>query len=163
MTMETQQEHHRIIEIQLDQQNQPRLSAEAEHERSIAIFDLIEENHFHLLSADGPYILCLRSDARHINFEIRDIANQPLANFLLAMGPLRRVIRDYQMICDSYYEAIRTKSPSQIQAIDMGRRALHDEGSQILRQRLEGKVDIDHGTSRRLFSLVFVLKQGIRS
>ena len=156
--METQQEHHRIIEIQLDQQNQPRLSAEAEHERSIAIFDLIEENHFHLLSADGPYILCLRSDARHINFEIRDNANQPLANFLLAMGPLRRVMRDYFHVCDTYYDAIRTKSPSQIQAIDMGRRALHNEGSELLQARLEGKVETDFQTARRLFTLICVLQ-----
>ncbi len=79
---------------------------------------------------------------------------------MLAMGPLRRVIRDYNMICESYYEAIRTKTPSQIQAIDMGRRALHDEGSQILQTRLDGKIEMDKGTARRLFSLVFVLKQG---
>ena len=153
---------HRIIEIQLDAQNQPRLSADHEQERSVAIFDLIEENYFALAVADGPYILALSSDARHIHFEIRDNTNQPLANFLLAMGPLRRVMRDYQMVCDSYYQAIRTKTPSQIQAIDMGRRALHDEGAQILQQRLEGKVEMDHPTARRLFGLVFVLKQGTR-
>ncbi len=158
-------QHHRIIEIQLDAQNQPRLSADHEQERSVAIFDLIEENFFALAAADsynGPYILGLSSDARHIHFEIRDNSNQPRANFLLAMGPLRRVMRDYQMVCDSYYQAIRTKTPSQIQAIDMGRRALHDEGAQILQQRLEGKIKMDHPTARRLFSLVFVLKQGTR-
>ena len=166
-------QHHRIIEIQLDAQNQPRLSADHEQERSVAIFDLIEENYFALIAPDshpdshpdaymGPYILGLNSDARHIHFEIRDSTNQPRANFLLAMGPLRRVMRDYQMVCDSYYQAIRTKTPSQIQAIDMGRRALHDEGAQILQQRLEGKIKMDHPTARRLFSLVFVLKQGTR-
>ena len=158
-------QHHRIIEIQLDAQNQPRLSADHEQERSVAIFDLIEENFFALAAPDsynGPYILGLSSDARHIHFEIRDNTNQPRANFLLAMGPLRRVMRDYQMVCDSYYQAIRTKTPSQIQAIDMGRRALHDEGAQILQQRLEGKIKMDHPTARRLFSLVFVLKQGTR-
>ena len=158
-------QHHRIIEIQLDAQNQPRLSADHEQERSVAIFDLIEENFFALAAADsytGPYILGLSADARHIHFEIRDNTNQPRANFLLAMGPLRRIMRDYQMVCDSYYQAIRTKTPSQIQAIDMGRRALHDEGAQILQQRLEGKIKMDHPTARRLFSLVFVLKQGTR-
>lgn len=158
--MTTASDQARIIEIHLDQKDRPRLSAEAEHEQSIAIFDLIEENYFKLLVADGPYILTLRSDARHINFEVKDNTNELLANFMLAMGPLRRVIRDYNMICDSYYEAIRTKTPSQIQAIDMGRRALHDEGSQILQARLDGKIEMDKGTARRLFSLVFVLKHG---
>jgi uncharacterized protein (UPF0262 family) len=153
-------EQSRIIEIHLDQTYQPRLSAESEHERSIAIFDLIEENFFKLLSTAGPYILTLRIDARHIHFEVKDNASQLLANFMLAMGPLRRVMRDYNMICESYYEAIRTKTPSQIQAIDMGRRALHDEGSEILQTRLDGKIEMDKGTARRLFSLVFVLKQG---
>jgi len=82
----------------------------------------------------------------------------PLAGFFLAMGPLRRIIRDYKLVCDSYYEAIRTKTPSQIQAIDMGRRALHNEGSSLLQERLDGKVEMDNNTSRRLFSLICVLK-----
>lgn len=134
------------------------MSPEDEHERNIAVYDLIEENVFSLPDHAGPYHLIMRSDARHIHFDIRSTEDQPLAGFFLAMGPLRRVIRDYRLVCESYYEAIRTKTPAQIQAIDMGRRSLHDEGSGILRQRLEGKVDMDHDTSRRLFSLICVLK-----
>lgn len=151
-------EERRIVKIHLDQPDTPRLSPEAEHERSIAIYDLIEENSFALPEKEGPYHLVLRSDARHIHFDIRDVQDMPLAGFFLAMGPLRRIIRDYKLVCDSYYEAIRTKTPSQIQAIDMGRRALHNEGSEVLRNRLDGKVEMDDVTSRRLFSLICVLK-----
>lgn len=148
----------RIVHIQLDQEGQPRLSPEAEHERSIAIYDLIEENHFILPDRPGPYHLIIRSDSRHIHFDIRSGDGQPLAGFFLAMGPLRRIIRDYRMVCDTYYEAIRTKTPSQIQAIDMGRRSLHNEGSGLLIERLDGKVTMDSDTARRLFSLICVLK-----
>ena len=148
----------RIVRIHLDQSNAPRLSPEAEHERSIAIYDLIEDNSFAVVDHEGPYHLVLRSDVRHVHFDIRTIDDIPLAGFFLAMGPLRRIIRDYKLICDSYYEAIRTKTPSQIQAIDMGRRGLHNEGAQVLQERLEGKVEMDSNTSRRLFSLICVLK-----
>ncbi len=148
----------RIIQIVLDQPNAPRLSAETEHERQIAIYDLIEDNFFSLEEIEGPYILVLRCDARHIHFDIRDGGDGPIVGFFLAMGPLRRIIRDYMMVCENYYEAIRTKTPAQIQAIDMGRRALHNEGAQILSERLKGKVSIDEGTSRRLFSLISILK-----
>jgi uncharacterized protein (UPF0262 family) len=151
-------EDRRIVRIQLDQPDAPRLTPEAEHERSIAIYDLIEDNSFSLPEQDGPYHLVLRSDARHIHFDIRTVEDMPLAGFFLAMGPLRRIIRDYKLVCDSYYEAIRTKTPSQIQAIDMGRRALHNEGSSLLQERLDGKVEMDNNTSRRLFSLICVLK-----
>ena len=148
---------NKIIHIHLDQGGM-RMSPEDEHERNIAIYDLIEENVFGLPDHPGPYHLVMRSDARHIHFDIRSPDEVPLAGFFLAMGPLRRVIRDYRLVCESYYEAIRTKTPAQIQAIDMGRRSLHDEGSTILRERLDGKVDMDHDTSRRLFSLICVLK-----
>lgn len=148
----------RIVHIRLDQADAPRLSPEAEHERSIAIYDLIEENYFTLTDVEGPYHLVLRSDSRHIHFDVRTVDDQPIAGFFLAMGPLRRVIRDYHMVCESYYDAIRTKSPSQIQAIDMGRRSLHNEGSALLQERLESKVIMDKDTSRRLFSLVCVLR-----
>ncbi|MCE2516545.1 MAG: UPF0262 family protein [Alphaproteobacteria bacterium] len=148
----------RIVHIRLDQPDSPRLSPEAEHERSIAIYDLIEQNSFSLPDAEGPYHLILRSDMRHIHFDIRSVDDLPIAGFFLAMGPLRRIIRDYKMVCDSYYDAIRTKTPSQIQSIDMGRRSLHNEGSVLLRERLEGKVIMDDNTSRRLFSLICVLK-----
>ncbi|MET1095112.1 MAG: UPF0262 family protein, partial [SAR116 cluster bacterium] len=106
----------------------------------------------------GPFHLYLRAEGRHIRFDIRDSGDTELAQFYMALGPLRRVMRDYFQVCDTYYEAIRTKSPSQIQAIDMGRRALHNEGAEILRGRLDGKVATDEMTSRRLFTLICVLQ-----
>ena len=106
----------------------PRRSAEAEQERSIAIYDLLEENIFEINDQSGPYHLSLRLEGRHVHFDIRAVTDKSLVQFFMAMGPLRRVMRDYFHVCDTYYDAIRTKSPSQIQAIDMGRRALHNEG-----------------------------------
>lgn len=147
----------RIIHIHLDQGG-VRISAEDEHERNIAVYDLIEENIFVLPERPGPYHLIMRSDPRHIHFDIRSPDDEPLAGFFLAMGPLRRVIRDYRLVCESYYEAIRTKTPAQIQAIDMGRRALHNEGSELLQARLDGKVMTDFKTARRLFTLICVLQ-----
>ena len=107
---------------------------------------------------DGPFHLYLRLEGRHINFDVRDINEQNLVQFFMALGPMRRVIRDYFTVCDTYYDAIRTKSPSQIQAIDMGRRALHNEGSEILQTRLDGKVETNFDTARRLFTLICVLQ-----
>ena len=149
---------NRIIDIQLGNEERPLLSPEAEQERSIAVYDLIEENDFGLPGHPGPYSLVIRSEARHIHFDVRSADGAPMAGFFLAMGPLRRIIRDYRTVCDNYYDAIRTKTPSQIQAIDMGRRSLHDEGAEVLRERLDGKVLMDGATARRLFSLVCVLK-----
>ncbi|MGB1357292.1 MAG: UPF0262 family protein, partial [Candidatus Puniceispirillaceae bacterium] len=106
----------------------------------------------------GPFHLYLRAEGRHIRFDIRNDTDSELSQFYMALGPLRRVMRDYFHVCDTYYEAIRTKSPSQIQAIDMGRRALHNEGADILRSRLDGKVATDEMTSRRLFTLICVLQ-----
>ena len=159
----------RIIEIKIVHPDQPRLSSDAEDDRRAAIFDLLEKNYFRLLTSPstdpqtppylGPYILHLRDAARHMHFDIRDRDHNPLAEFLLAMGPLRQIMREYWLVCDSYYQAIRTKTPSQIQAIDMGRRALHDEATQILQARLAGRIEMDDATARRLFSLISVLKQ----
>ena len=153
-----EQSEKRIVHIELDQEGRPLLSPEVEQERSIAIYDLIEENNFFLPDIPGPYSLVIRSEARHIHFDVRTADGNPLAGFFLAMGPLRRIIRDYRTVCESYYDAIRTKSPSQIQAIDMGRRALHNDGSDLLKERLDGKAEMDDATARRLFSLICVLK-----
>lgn len=155
-----QKDENRLVKIDLDDAGKPRRSAEAEQERAIAIYDILEDNIFRLESQTGPFHLTLRLEGRHVHFDIRQANETPLNQFFMAMGPLRRVMRDYFHVCDTYYDAIRTKSPSQIQAIDMGRRALHDEGSHILQTRLDGKIEMDKGTARRLFSLVFVLKQG---
>ena len=152
-----QTKKNRLVKIDLDHPDMPRLSAEAEQERAIAIYDILEDNVFRLDAGDGPYHLSLRLERRHVHFDIRDLNNASLAQFFIAMGPLRRVMRDYFHVCDTYYEAIRTKSPSQIQAIDMGRRALHDEGSELLQLRLDGKVETDFQTARRLFTLICVL------
>lgn len=147
----------RIVKLELDLDPTRRVSSAREHERAVAIFDLLDDNEFKLIKAQGPYHLYMRSDQRHIHFDIRDEAEGVLVNFFMALGPLRRIMRDYFLVCDSYYEAIRTKSPSQIQAIDMGRRALHDEGSELLQTRLANHAVINHATSRRLFTLICVL------
>ena len=149
---------NQIVDIKLDQPNSPRLPPEVEHERSIAIYDLLEKNSFALPNATGPYHLVLREEMRHIHFDIRSVGDEPVMSFFLAMGPFRRIIRDYKMVCETYYDAIRTKTPSQIQAIDMGRRSLHNEGSVLLKERLDGKATLDDDTARRLFSLICVLK-----
>jgi len=153
----------RLVRIELDEAAAPRRSAEAEHERAIAIYDILEDNRFALVDQDGallagPFHLYLRAEGRHIRFDIRSDTDTELNQFYMALGPLRRVMRDYFHVCDTYYEAIRTKTPSQIQAIDMGRRALHNEGAEILRSRLDGRVATDEMTSRRLFTLICVLQ-----
>ncbi len=147
----------RLVKVELDDAGMPRRSAEAEQERAIAIYDLLEANIFRLHGRSGPYHLCLRLEGRHVHFDIREVTDKSLIQFFMAMGPLRRVMRDYFHVCETYYDAIRTKSPSQIQAIDMGRRALHNEGSELLQARLDGKVKTDFQTARRLFTLICVL------
>ena len=148
----------RLVKIDLDNSGMPRRTAEVEQERAIAIYDLLEENSFSLDGRLGPYHLILRLEGRHVYFDVRQNNDAPLVKFFMAMGPLRRVMRDYFHVCDTYYDAIRTKSPSQIQAIDMGRRALHNEGTEILQARLDGKVKTDFQTARRLFTLICVLQ-----
>ena len=155
---ETVARHNRLVKIELDEAVTPRRSAEAEHERAIAIYDLLEENQFDLVGQTGPFHLYLRAEGRHIRFDVCNETDVSLGQFFMAMGPLRRVMRDYFQVCDTYFDAIRTKSPSQIQAIDMGRRALHNEGSELLQARLNGKVETDFDTARRLFTLICVLQ-----
>lgn len=124
----------------------------------MAIYDLLEENRFEPVGhKGGTYALDLSIQEQRLVMNIADEAGNAVAAFVLSLTPLRKVIRDYFMVCESYYEAIRQASPSRIEAIDMGRRGLHDEGSRILRERLEGKIDVDHHTARRLFTLICVL------
>ena len=148
----------RLVKIELDDLAGPRRSAEAEQERAIAIYDILEENQFGVPEHIGPFHLYLKLEGRHVHFDIRNEDDIEIAQFFMAMGPLRRVIRDYFHVCDTYYDAIRNKSPSQIQAIDKGRRALHNEGSELLQVRLDGKVMTDFKTARRLFTLICVLQ-----
>lgn len=153
---------HKLIDVTLDASTLNRWSAEVEHERRVAVFDLLEENSFELLKStdegyEGPYKLHLSTLDGRLVFDVRTEGDHPLMTFQLALSPLRRVIREYFAICDSYYEAIRTASPAQIEAIDMGRRGLHNEGSTVLQERLEGKVSVDMPTARRLFTLICAL------
>ncbi len=135
-----------------------RRSPDVEHERAVAIYDLTEENYFLPVGDDsGPYNLHLSIAENRLLFDIRSEADEPVARVTLALLPFRRIVKDYFAVCESYYQAIRTASPSKIEAIDMGRRGLHDEGCEVLRDRLEGKIEIDFDTARRLFTLICVL------
>ncbi|MDY0882593.1 UPF0262 family protein [Dongia soli] len=147
-----------IVKIQLDEDSTARRSPEVENERAVAIFDLIEENQFvPAIEHQGPYHLILSIEENRLVFDIRDTGDQELYRFILSLAPLRRIVKEYLDICSSYYAAIRRASPSQIEAIDMGRRGLHNEGSEVLRDRLAGKVEMDTNTARRLFTLICTL------
>jgi uncharacterized protein (UPF0262 family) len=148
---------HRVIDIVLDEATMAARSPEAEHERQVAIFDLLEENSFRLNGADGPYRLHLAIHDSRLLFDVRHESGRKLRDIVLSLTPFRKVVKDYFMICESYYAAIKKLSPSQIEALDMGRRGLHNEGSEVLRERLAGKIEIDHDTSRRLFTLICAL------
>jgi uncharacterized protein (UPF0262 family) len=153
-----ERDRRRIVEISLDERTVVRRSPDVEHERVVAIYDLTEENYFAPVGDDtGPYHLHLSIAENRLLFDIRSDADEAVATVTLPLLPLRRIVKDYFAICESYYEAIRTASPSKIEAIDMGRRGLHDEGCEILRDRLDGKVEIDFDTARRLFTLICVL------
>jgi len=148
----------RIESIFLDERTVVNRSPQVEHERKVAIYDLLEDNHLHLIGGpDGPYALHLSIEDNRLAFDVRDTHDKPLKNFILALSPFRSIVREYLMVCDSYYKAIKTASPSQIEAIDMGRRGLHNDGSDLLEQRLKDKVELDRNTARRLFTLVCVL------
>jgi uncharacterized protein (UPF0262 family) len=148
----------RLIKITLDEGSIGRSSPDIEHERAVAIYDLIEDNSFAPVDHDGgPYMLHLSISENRLVFDIRREDGTPLMAHLLSLTPLRRIVKDYFLICDSYYKAIRTATPSQIEAIDMGRRGLHNEGSDLLMERLKEKVEVDHDTARRLFTLICVL------
>jgi uncharacterized protein (UPF0262 family) len=148
----------RIATIELDEASLAPASADAEHERKIAIFDILEQNRFHLSGHDGgPYGLRLSLADNKLVFDVSGLDGAPLRRIMLSLTPLRRVIKDYFLICDSYYDAIRGASPAQIEAIDMGRRGLHNEGSELLAERLKDKAEVDHDTARRLFTLVCAL------
>jgi len=151
-------DNNRIVNISLDEKTVVRRSPRIEHERRVAIFDLLEDNAFELKSGtSGPYNLHLSVQDDRIVFDVRDADENDLEAFFLPATIFRRIIKDYFMVCETYFEAIKTKSPSQIEAIDMGRRGLHDEGADLLSERLDAKVAIDSQTARRLFTLVCVL------
>ena len=147
----------RLSEVTLDE-SIGRSTPDVEHERAVAIFDLIEENSFRPVGHDGgPYKLKLSLVDSRLVFTVTLADDSAVATHILSLTPFRRIVKDYFMICESYYEAIRSSTPSQIEVIDMGRRGIHNEGSQTLMDRLDGKIDVDFDTARRLFTLVCVL------
>lgn len=148
----------RLVDIELDE-SIGRSTPDVEHERAVAIFDLIEENSFRPVGDDqgGPYRLNLALVDSKLVFRIARENGGDVVTHILSLTPFRRIVKDYYLICESYYDAIRSSTPSQIEAIDMGRRGLHNEGSQTLLDRLSGKIEIDFDTARRLFTLVCVL------
>ena len=148
----------RLVAITLDEASIKRSNPNVEHEREIAIYDIVDSNHFEVCGRDdGPYTLHLSITADRLVMAIGSPSDPQIVTHVLSLTSLRRIMKDYFLVCDSYYQAIRTAPPSRIQAIDMGRRALHDEGSHLLTQRLDGKVAMDHATARRLFTLIYAL------
>jgi uncharacterized protein (UPF0262 family) len=148
----------RLAAIALDEASIGRSSPDQEQERSIAIFDLIERNSFSVPGHEsGPYRLVIALHEQKLLLDVREEDGAPVIAHLLSLKPLRRVVKDYFLLCDSYYHAIRTRSASEIEAIDMGRKGLHDEAATLLVERLEGKIEVDFDTARRLFTLIAAL------
>ena len=148
----------RLTAIRLDEASIRRTNANIEHEREVAIFDILEANHFALEGRDdGPYTLDLSIVEDRLVFAVGQDSGADTFTVVLSLTPLRRILKDYFLVCETYYQAIRTAPPSRIQSIDMGRRALHDEGSRVLTERLKGKIVVDTDTARRLFTLICAL------
>ena len=144
--------------VTLDEASLGSANDDIEHERRVAIYDLIQENTFRPSGHDGgPYALQLGISGNRLVFDIRESTGTPVIAHLLSLAPFRRIVKDYFVVCDSYYAAIRTSTPDRIETLDMGRRALHDEGSHVVMERLKRKVEIDFNTARRLFTLITVL------
>jgi len=148
----------RLASVTLDEASLAYISPDVDHERQVAIFDLIESNAFDLGErGEGPFHLHLSIADNRLIFDIADCTETQCAVFGLSLSPFRRIVKDYFLVCESYYDAIKTATPSRIEAIDMGRRGLHDDGSRVLQERLKGKVEVDFDTARRLFTLICVL------
>ncbi|MCB1520466.1 MAG: UPF0262 family protein [Hyphomicrobiaceae bacterium] len=155
---ETQKSRTRLYAIEIDPKSINNSNANIEHEREVAIFDILDGNSFSVDGRDdGPFRLTLAIVEQRLQMTIGNEAEDGLVTHNLSLTPFKRIIKDYFIVCDSYYEAIRTAPPSRIQAIDMGRRGLHDEGSRILMERLAGKITLDFDTARRLFTLITAL------
>lgn len=152
----------RLIHIEIDDSGLAMPTPEIEQERKVAIFDLLEENTFVIPrdASAGPYKLSLAIRERRLVFDVSTEDDEKAVEFQLSLSPFKQVVKDYFQICESYFEAVKRLPPSQIEAIDMARRGIHNEGARVLQERLEGKVDIDNDTSRRLFTLICVLHFG---
>jgi uncharacterized protein (UPF0262 family) len=157
-TAQTAKDTLRLVAVTLDEDSIGRSGPDIDHERAVAIYDLLEQNEFAPVGRDdGPFTLRLSLAENRLCFDIRTADHAPVMMHLLSLTPFRRLVKDYFMICDSYYQAIRTATPDRIEALDMGRRGLHDEGSRLLQERLKRKVNVDFETARRLFTLICVL------
>jgi len=150
--------HDRLISIVLDAASIGKADENVEHERRVAIADLLEANRFRPEDGPGgPYALRLAIEEQRLVFDVSREDGTPVRMFVFSLGPLRRILKDYFLICESYYEAVRDASLAQIEAVDMGRRGVHNEGSSLLKERLEGKIEVDFDTARRLFTLIVAL------
>ena len=150
----------KIARIDIDEDSLSAPSGQIEHERKVAMFDLIERNSFtpegaEAAGSEGPFDLRLALEDNRLVFDIKGL--NFARKIMLSLAPFKTMMRDYAMICESYYEALKNATPAQIESIDMGRRGVHNEGAELLTERLKGKVDIDHETSRRLFTLIYAL------
>jgi len=152
------QNQSRLVELTLDEDSIGRNTPDVEHERKVAIFDLMEKNIFELEGRQsGPYTLHLSITDNRLVFAVGSVGHAPAMSHMLSLSPFRRLVKDYFIMVESYHEAIKTAPPSRIEAIDMGRRGLHDEGSHLLMERLAGKITVDFDTARRLFTLICAL------
>lgn len=158
---------NRICHIEIDDTGLPSPSPEMEQERRVAVFDLLEDNSFALppregrALPEGPFRLAMAIRERRLVVDIAQEGGDKVAEFHLSLGPFRQVTKDYDQICASYFDAVKRLPPSQIEAIDMARRGIHNEGARVLQERLEGKAEIDIDTARRLFTLISVLNRGV--
>lgn len=156
----------RIARLNLDDRNLPPPTPEIEQERKVAMFDLLEENSFALperagkSAPGGPYALDLSIRDKRLVFDLQTEGDEKAGEFHLSLGPFRQVVKDYFQICESYFEAVKTMPPAQIETIDMARRGIHNEGARVLMERLDGKAKVDTDTARRLFTLICVLHFG---
>ena len=158
MTIAKAKDKNRLVAVTLDEDSIGRSSSDIEHERATAIYDLIEENSFAPVGHDeGPYALHIGIKENRLVLDIRHEDGTPVIAHLLSLSPFKGIVKDYFLICDSYYAAIKTQPAAKIEAIDMGRRGLHDEGSRLLQERLKGKIAVDIATARRLFTLLCAL------
>ncbi|MEP3278136.1 MAG: UPF0262 family protein [Stappiaceae bacterium] len=156
--LDAEKSRFRLIGIELDEKSIARANSDVEHERAVAIFDLIEENSFQPVThTGGPYRLKISLVEKKMVLDVHIDAGEHVVTHILSLTPFRKIVKDYFLICESYYEAIKTASPSQIEAIDMGRRGVHNDGSELLQERLKGKIDTDMQTARRLFTLICAL------
>ena len=155
-------EQCRIVEVVFDEKSIGREDADLEHERAVAIFDLVEQNYFKPIGCqknDFEFKLTLGIVEQKLMLTVESNKNNFEICHILSLSPLRKIIKDYFLICENYYDAIKREAPSRIETIDMARRGLHDEGAQVLKDRLKEKIEIDFDTARRLFTLIGVLRQ----